>query len=103
MSAARPLWRKGFDTLERGIGQPLEQLVNTDQFVVALAFATTAQRKLRRRLGRLQQRALHLGNIPAWSDVAQLVSQIDRLERRVIALSEQLEHGADRSKKQPDS
>lgn len=91
MSSEEPLWRKGFNTVERMIGLPLERVVQTNQFAVALAHLTALQSSLSRRLARLQQRALHLGNVPAWTDVAQLVSQVARLERGIVALSEQIE------------
>jgi hypothetical protein len=85
------VWRLVFDTVERGIGIPLEALVRTEVFHDLLTVSRRARNGALARTERLSRRGLHLANLPAGSDVRMLRDQLARLERRVVSLSKQLE------------
>jgi hypothetical protein len=94
MAYGTPLWRMAFDAAERCIAIPLESVVRSDLFFDVLAVSTRARRGAFVRTERLSRRALHLVNLPAGSDMRRLGDQVARLERRVVALSKQLEDEA---------
>ncbi len=78
-----PLWRRVFDRAERGVGAPLEELVQTSRFVDAVVLSLRAQASVRRAVAHGQRRLLHLWNLPARSDV-------ERVNRQVAALRHEL-------------
>src|SRR3954447_1981553 len=69
MPPPAPIWRRAFDTVERGVGVPLEALVRTERFFDAVTVTTKARSALRGELERASRRALHLVNIPTATDV----------------------------------
>ena len=91
MASGTPVWRMAFDAAERCVAIPLESIVRSDLFFDALAVWTRARGGAFARTERLSRRALHLLNLPAGSDMSRLGDQVARLERRVVALSKQLE------------
>jgi polyhydroxyalkanoate synthesis regulator phasin len=103
MATERPLWRKGFDAVERPVARRLETLVQGEQFLDVLAVATHVQRRLSRRLERAQRRLLHIGNLPARTDVARLSEQVARLERQLRDVSKRLEDEEDAHAEHPDA
>ena len=93
-----PLWRQMYDRVERAVAPRLEAAVRTDRFASALAAAAKARADLDRRrvqiadrLGAVSARGLHLWNLPAADDVAQLRAEILELDRRVRDLTRQLD------------
>ena len=86
-----PLWRRAFDTVERGIGAPLEAIVRSDLYFDSLAVATRVRKGAGAHIERMSRRGLHLVNLPAGSDMRRLNDQLARLDRRVLALSKQIE------------
>ena len=97
MSPQRPLWRRGFDRLERVIGEPLELAVHSDAFFDSIAAGRRAQEALARRAEALSRRSLHLLGIPARSDVRHLREQLAYVERQLREISRQLEGPPPRS------
>ena len=93
-----PLWRQMYDRVERAVAPRLEAAVRTDRFASALAAVTKARAELDRRrsqvadrLGAVGARGLHLWNLAAAHDVAQLRAEILELDRRVRDLTRQLD------------
>ena len=93
-AGATPIWRWAFDTIERGVGIPMEAAVRSEVFLDLLTVSTRARRGLFARTERLSRHGLHLLNLPAGSDMRHLRDQVARLERRVVTMSKQLEDDA---------
>lgn len=90
MSEERPLWRQGFDALERTVGPPLAAFAQSEPFAVAVGLALRAQREAQARTERSTRRLLHLVNLPAGSDVTRILNELGRLQTQVRELSRQL-------------
>jgi hypothetical protein len=91
MADGKPLWRQGFDAIERRVAGPAETTVRSDLFNDALAVTFRVQRRLRREVERRSRRALHSVNLPAASDVKRVSEQVATLERQVRSLQHELE------------
>lgn len=89
--ATQPLWRQAVDRAERAVGPPLEELVRTEQFAIAVGLASRAQTIVRRETERASRRVLHLWNLPAGSDIKRIMSQVADLQRQVRDLSHRIE------------
>ncbi len=87
---AAPRWKRAFDTVERSIGQPLEELVQQERFADVIMLASRLNSAGRRTFERSTRRVLHLVNLPAGSDVKRLHEQIWALEREVRDLNKRL-------------
>lgn len=87
-----PVWRQGFDAVERQIAPRLESAVKTEQFAVAVGLATRMQRLLQDHSSRATRRLLHQLNLPAGTDVTRILNEIGRLQRQVAELTTQLDH-----------
>lgn len=90
-----PLWRQGYDLVERTVAPPLEALVRSDGFARAVGAATHAQRVVQRQVARSTRRVLHLLNLPAATDVTHILNELGRLEKQVRELGHQLEEVTD--------
>jgi hypothetical protein len=79
----KPLWRSGFDRLERGVGAPLERFVQTTSFARAattlLRVESVTRHTVERRLGQFW----HVANLPTRTDVAHLRGQVSQLDRQL--------------------
>jgi hypothetical protein len=95
--ADKPLWRKGFDAVDRRVAGPAERAVRTDLFNDAIALGLRVQRRLQREAERRTRRALHTVNVPAASDVKRVSDQVAALQRQVRSLQHELE----RSREEP--
>jgi len=95
MAHRPPTWRRAFDTVERGVGIPLEGLVRSDRFFDAITLVTRSRSEVNRQLERVSRRALHLLNIPTATDVRRLSDQVARMDRRVIAMRKDLSEDED--------
>ena len=91
MAVHPPLWRRAFDTAERAVGGPLENVVRTETFADAVALAFALRRRVGREVERQSRRALHRVNLPAASDMRRISQQLAVLERQVRSLSHELE------------
>ena len=98
-----PLWRLGFDVIERPIGAASETWMQTDVFMDALAGSWKVQRRMTRKLERGVGAWLGLFGVPRRSDVTQLVNQVASLERQVRQLTRELErrNGTEVSEQRP--
>jgi hypothetical protein len=96
MPSQSPLWRRGFDRLERVIGEPLEVAARSDAFFDGVALARRTQEALTGLARALSRRSLHLFGIPAESDVRHLREQLAHVDRQLREISKQLEAPATR-------
>jgi hypothetical protein len=90
LDVAQPAWRRAFDKLERTVGEPLEDAVASQRYVDLVVKATKAQlafnRIVKRAVDDQIARALHLFNVPAYSDMRRLSRQLTTLTAEVRAL-----------------
>lgn len=91
MSEEQPIWRQSFDAVERAIGPPLTEVVNSEAFAVAVGLAAQVRKQAQRRTERLTRRLLHQANLPAGSDINRLLAEIGKLQTQVRDLSKQVE------------
>src|SRR3954453_761495 len=97
MATNQPLWRRTFDRLERGVAGPLETAVRSEPFFEGLAHLMRARAGAGEALESLSRRGLHLLNLPAASDVRRLREQLARVDRRLVAITKELEEQRDAS------
>ena len=90
MAPNRPLWRKAFNRIERGVGGPLETAVRSDVFFEVVARTTRARGTVGGGLEALSRRWLHLLNLPAGSDIRRLREQLARMDRRLLTVTKEL-------------
>src|SRR4051794_29639031 len=76
MSEEQPLWRQGFDAIERAVGPPLAAFAKSEPFAVTVGLALRAQREAQARTERTTRRLLHLANLPAGSDVTRILNEL---------------------------
>ncbi len=86
--AGKPLWRKGFDAVDRRIATPLEAATRSDAFGDALTVAWRLRGRAQREVEKQSRRALHLVNLPAATDVRRLSEQVAALRREVRELEQ---------------
>jgi hypothetical protein len=90
---AQPPLRRAFDKIERSVGRPLEDAVASQRYVDFVVKGLKAQRAVtrtaRRAVDRQIARALHLINVPAYSDLRRLSRQLTTLTGEVRALTQQ--------------
>ena len=91
MSHDPPLWLKAVYRLERAIGGPVETAVRSDAYFDTVARASRAGARASGAVEGLSRRCLHLFNLPAGTDVRRVREQLARMERRLNALTEELE------------
>jgi len=98
-----PLWRMGFDLIERPIGAASETWVQSDVFMDALATSWKVQRRMARELERGVGAGLSLVGLPRRSDVTRLTNQVASLERQVRQVTRELErrNGAEVAEQRP--
>jgi hypothetical protein len=89
VSEDRPLWRQGYDVIERQIGPRLDEVIRSEQFAIAIGLIQQGRRSLQQRAERTSRRMLHLANLPAASDVSRLLAEIGELQRQVRELEKQ--------------
>jgi hypothetical protein len=91
VSPGQPAWRRVFDRVERAVGEPLEQAAASNHYidviVLQLKLQSALNRALRRTIERQIGAALHLINVPTYSDVRRLGRQLTTLTGEVRALS----------------
>jgi hypothetical protein len=82
----KPLWKSGFDRLERAVGAPLERFVQTSTFAktgsTLLKIQSATRDGVERQLGNLW----HLANLPTRTDLARLRGQVSQLDRELQAM-----------------
>lgn len=91
MTEEQPIWRQSFDAVERTIGPPLTEVVNSEAFAVALGLAAQVRKRAQQQTERVTRRLLHQANLPAGSDINRLLAEIGKLQNQVRELSKQVE------------
>ena len=91
MSESAPMWRQGYDTVERRLGPSLAAAARSEQFAIGVGLAAQLQRAVQKRTARSTRRLLHSLNLPAGTDVSRLLAEIGELKKQVRHLSQQLE------------
>ena len=84
--ADRPLWRQGFDAIERRLAGPVEEAVRTELFADVVALAIRARRRAQREVERRTRAVLHAVNVPTATDVRRVSEQLADLQRQVREL-----------------
>jgi len=85
-----PLWRIGFDLVERPLAAVSESWVQTDQFMDAAALGFKVQRRLTGRTEKAMDTWLGVWGLPTRRDVNALVNQVAGLERQLRDLRAEL-------------
>jgi hypothetical protein len=93
LDVAQPAWRRAFDKLERTVGEPLEDAVASQRYIDLVVKGTKAQlafnRIVKRAVDHQIARALHLFNVPAYSDMRRLSRQLTTLTGEMRGLTQQ--------------
>ena len=96
MSPDAPVaWRRFFDTVERGVGPPLERGATSSQFATGASIVGQLRRSVGRGMDAAGSWALHQLAMPSHADVRALQRQLAKVERELGALRRDLD-------KQPD-
>jgi hypothetical protein len=82
----RPLWRRGFDTVERAAAPRLERAVQSDPFLVAVGAAVRVRRLIGGTVEAASTRVLHALNLPTYSDVKRQTGRTAEIEHRLREL-----------------
>jgi hypothetical protein len=87
--ADKPLWRRGFDAVDRRLARPVEAAARSEAFGDTLTLALRLRGRARREVERQRRRALHLVNLPTATDVRRLSEQVGALRREVRELEQE--------------
>jgi hypothetical protein len=90
MSDGAPVWRQGFDAVERELTPRLEAIVRSEPFAVAVGLVTRGQRIVEDEMSRATRRMLHRFNLPAGTDVSRILHELGQLRVQVRELSAEL-------------
>lgn len=82
----RPLWRRGFDTVERAATPRLERTVQSDPFILAVGAAVRVRRLIGGTVEAASTRVLHALNLPTYSDLRKQTSRTAEIEHRLREL-----------------
>lgn len=91
MALSQPLWLKAVTKLERLVGEPVETLVRSDIYFDVVTEARRNHRRVAHAVEGVSKRCLHLFNLPAGTDVRRVREQLNRMERRLIEVTKELE------------
>jgi len=86
--AAKPLWRRAFDGVDRRVAGPVESAARSDAFGDALTLGLRLRARVQRSVEKRTRRALHFVNLPAATDVRRLQEQVAALRRELRELEE---------------
>ena len=84
--ADSPAWRRGFDEVERRLGAPLGSATNSADFQVALQQVQRANRLIAAGVNGIVSWGLHLGGLPAPSDIRDIQRQLREVQRELLSL-----------------
>jgi hypothetical protein len=101
--AGQPKWRRVFDSAERKIGKPLENLVGSPRYVDVALLGRRVRGTVTDALERPSAAVLHLFNLPALRDLRRLTHQVAALTNEVRQLAAGIEelHDPMPSRKKP--
>ena len=84
-------WLKLVLRAERTIGAPIESAVHSDVYFDVVTEVSRGTRRVTGALESVSKRGLHLLNLPAGTDIRRLREQLARMDRRLLAISKELE------------
>jgi hypothetical protein len=88
---AGPLWRQGYDAIERALEPQLNAVLGHDRFGQAVGVGVHVHQSARDLASSSTRRLLHALNLPAGTDVTRILNEIGSLKRQLYELSTQLE------------
>lgn len=88
---SQPLWLKVVTKLERVIGEQVEKVVRSDTYFDILAATRRNQGCIADTVEGVSTRWLHLFNISATTDIRRVRDQLNRMERRLTEVTNELE------------
>jgi hypothetical protein len=91
MAGGSPLWLRLVLRLERTVGEPVESAVHSGTYFDLVAELNRTKSKLTDTVEGMSKRIWHLANLPAGTDIRRMRQQLAGVERRLIALSKELE------------
>lgn len=104
--ATKPRWREVFDTVERAVGAPLEDVVGSQRFVEVMATRMKTQRAVAgavgRAVGAVAATLLHAVNMPTRDDVRRLNRNVAALAGEIRALEQAQRSEVARASGRPD-
>jgi hypothetical protein len=86
-----PLWRLGFDAVERPLAAASESWVQSDTFMDVAAVGFRVQRRVTTEARRATDAWLALWGLPTRRDLNSLVNQVAGLERQLRRLAAEVE------------
>jgi hypothetical protein len=90
VSNGKPTWRRVFDSVERAIGEPLENAAGSSTYVDVMVRGMKLQRAVGGAVGRVAggavNAALRVANLPTRNDIAKLSRQVTVLTSEVRQL-----------------
>jgi hypothetical protein len=99
--AGQPKWRRVFDSAERRIGKPLENLVASPRYVDVALLGRRLRGTVTDALERPSAAVLHLFNLPALRDLRRLTHQVAALTNEVRQLAAGIEELRDPMPQKP--
>jgi hypothetical protein len=84
-------WRPLFDSIDKLVTPPANELVRSNVFADAVATCTRLEARLRRQVEAQSTWLLHQWNLPSATDVRRLRAQLAAVEARLRDLDERLE------------
>lgn len=92
MAVGQPTWRRGFDRIERAVGEPLEEAVGSRRYVDAVVLGIKVQVALNRKVRRTVDRQIgaiwHLLNLSTRADARRLSRQLAELTGEIRTLAQ---------------
>ncbi len=87
---SQPLWKRVFDTVERGSGPVLTRTLSNPDVLEMMTLAVAVRRRAESDLAGLARRGLHLFNLPAGTDISKVSHQVAGLEREIRQLNRRI-------------
>jgi hypothetical protein len=84
--ADSPAWRRAFDEVEQRIGPALGSATNSPDFQVTLQELQRVHRVIASGVNGVLSWGLHLGGLPAYSDIRDLRRQLGEVQRELLSL-----------------
>jgi hypothetical protein len=90
VSPGQPRWRQAFDTAERAIGRPLEQVVASPRYLDVALLGRRIKGAAGAVVSAPMTTVLHLLNMPARGDIRKLSRQVATLTNEVRHLASEI-------------
>jgi hypothetical protein len=91
MASSSPGWLKLVLRVERAVGGPVEAAVHSDAYFDVVTGLNRGTRRVTGAVESVSRRGLHLLNLPAGTDIRRVREQLARMDRRLLAISKELD------------